>query len=764
MPLSYAEPEFTVKQRDRDASPASWPQFDTIAQLMAWAETRTSDELEASTRHDAPEVQPMIEPSRGAPVPVNACSRLAYLPALDGLRGVAVAMVVAFHAHWLTGGYLGVDLFFVLSGFLITRLLLHEYRTSGRIDLVGFWKRRARRLLPAMIVVTCFAALVERSRGTLDGSAGGRRDVVGALTYTSNWLRLDSGAGYWRQFAGPALLDHMWSLAIEEQFYVVWPLVVFGLLWLVRSAVMRVLIFGVGACGLGLWALWLFHTTSDASRVYMGTDTRAVALLLGATAAAIEYRRKFSSRNRLLRLLALPALLLIVFMTVRMRGDALITYQGGLLACSLAGTIVVAAAALDRRLSATAPTPPAMFRVLTTAPLRWLGSRSYGIYLWHWPMMVGFHVADAPDSSLWRRLAAVGASLVVAELSYRYIEQPIRNNGLHAFHRVVGAFPIGLVAVAMTFFAVLAPPLHTASARTMDARREEVALPAVPLPTFSAPASTSTTTVTSTVPADPAGLPKTASTAPLAPSVTSTVPATTPPAPVWDGPPPRVMVVGDSVGRFLGSHADFEHERLGIEVVNAAHDFCPLSYTPLRRRLDASSVPMSFADNCEQYVNGYRETVAAAQPDVVLMIFGMSFLLENEIAPGTWFSPCSAEFDGWFQDQIRMSVEALSSTGATVYWVTQGYYRVEVGDWTPLLDDQVDCVNARAREVVAQSNGAMGVIELGPWVCPTRDCLIERDGYVLRPDGSHFVDQGASLANIWMLSQIFNPPPWTATT
>ena len=647
--------------------------------------------------------------------------RLTYLPALDGLRGAAVAVVVAFHAHWLTGGYLGVDLFFVLSGFLITRLLLNEFSSSGRIDLINFWKRRARRLLPALIIVVCFAAIAERYRGSLNGPAGGRRDVIGALTYTTNWLRLSSGAGYWRQFGGPAVLDHTWSLAIEEQFYVVWPLLVFGLLRLVRSGVGRIIALAVASCGLAFWTLRVFSTTSDASRVYMGTDTRAVALLVGATVAAIAHWRPSQLNARALQLAGLIALGAIAIMTVRMRGDALITYQGGLVAFSLAGAVVVAAAAVER--------PLGIFRVFTTSPLRWLGQRSYGIYLWHWPIMVGLHVARAPSSALWRRLVAIAATMVIAEISYRFIEQPIRKNGLRAFRRPLRTFAVGFATAALALVVVLVPPLHTPASA------------AVPLPSA---------VPVSTVPLQPSD----------ATGSTSTAPSAFPVRPLPDGRAPRVMFVGDSVGWYLAIQAGNESDRLGIEVFNEAHPACPLTDTPLRRRGDASSVPLVFGPECDQAVRDYRETVAAEQPDVVIMIFGASFLDQNEIAPGEWYAPCTTQFDNWFQDQIRKSAAALSSTGATVYWVNQAYYRAEVNDRTPMYDDQIDCENAHAREVVAQSNGAMGVIELGEWTCPTRDCLIERDGYELRPDGMHFLDQGGSLANIWMLSQIFAPPPW----
>ena len=411
-------------------------------------------------------------------------------------------------------------------------------------------------------------------------------------------------------------------------------------------------------------------------------------------------------------------------MTVRMRGDALITYKGGLVACSLAGAVLVAAAAVEQ--------PSRIFRVFTTPALRWLGQRSYGIYLWHWPIMVGLHVARAPSSALWRRVVAIVATLAVAEISYRFIEQPIRKNGLRAFRRPWPTFAVGLGTVAVAIVVVLAPPLNTSTTE------------AVPLPS-----------VASTTAPTERGTPTTDSTLPAAPSF--------PVQPLPEGRRPRVMFVGDSVGWNLAVQADREHERLGIEVINAAVNGCPLTHAPLRRRSDRSTVPLVFPDECNDAVNAYRDTVAEAQPDVVIMVFGASFLDENEIAPGEWHAPCTAPFDNWYQDQIRMSADALSSTGATVYVATQAYYRSEVDDRTPTWDDQIDCENATAGDVVAQSDGAMGVLGLGEWTCPTRECLGERDGYELRPDGSHFVNESASLANIWMLMQIFSPPPWAPT-
>jgi hypothetical protein len=207
-----------------------------------------------------------------------------------------------------------------------------------------------------------------------------------------------------------------------------------------------------------------------------------------------------------------------------------------------------------------------------------------------------------------------------------------------------------------------------------------------------------------------------------------------------------------------------EAERLGIEVVNVAEPECPLTDVPLRRRMDASSVPLVFAARCNDVVNAYREIVGVVRPDVVIMVFGASLFDENEIAPGEWHAPCTTMFDAWFEGVIRRSVDALSSSGATVYWATQAYYRVVDDGRTSLLDDQTDCLNARAVDVAVASDGGLGLLGLGEWTCPGRECLVERDGFELRRDGTHYRDGGASLANVWMLGQVFETPPWERTT
>ncbi|MBV9048555.1 MAG: acyltransferase, partial [Solirubrobacterales bacterium] len=210
---------------------------------------------------------------------------LPYAPGLDGVRALAVTAVVLYHARvpWLPGGFLGVDVFFVLSGYLITSLLLAEYRRAGRIDLSRFWIRRARRLLPAALLVIVVCLIVEAVflRGNLGAFRG---DALASVLYVNNWHQIFAGQSYFAAFGRPSLLEHYWSLSVEEQFYVVWPLVLVGGFaisrrrWVVGAAVAAVFISMV------LMAL-LYHGGVDASRAYYGTDTRAAPLMIGAILA-----------------------------------------------------------------------------------------------------------------------------------------------------------------------------------------------------------------------------------------------------------------------------------------------------------------------------------------------------------------------------------------------------------------------------------------------------------------------------------------------
>ncbi|MGI8755472.1 MAG: acyltransferase family protein, partial [Acidimicrobiales bacterium] len=373
--------------------------------------------------------------------------RIAHLPALDGLRGAAVVAVVAFHLGLITGGYLGVDLFFTLSGFLITSLLVAEWRANGRIDLRRFWARRARRLLPALLLSLAAVAWATRRWASSTQLTQIRLDAYAALAYIANWRSVAAGTDYWNLYARPSPLQHTWSLAIEEQFYVLWPLLtVAALAWfgsrrrqatqathatsqgppteaVVHARLNRYLTVTVlGAVASATAALVRYRGVADANRVYFGTDTRVAAILFGAAfaIASARYGALVGPQRRwLLEGAAAIAAIGLGWAWLYLPGTDPRLYQGGLLACGVAAVVVLAAASHPR----TGP----IARVLSFPPLRWLGFISYGLYLWHWPVIVFFTPLRTGWYGKQLLLGRIGLSLALALVSYWVIERPIRH-------------------------------------------------------------------------------------------------------------------------------------------------------------------------------------------------------------------------------------------------------------------------------------------------------------------------------------------------
>ncbi|PKW25891.1 acyltransferase family protein [Phycicoccus duodecadis] len=351
------------------------------------------------------------------------------LAGLDGLRALAVVAVVVFHLDptWLPGGFLGVDVFFVVSGFLITTLLVREHRETGRVDLRAFWARRARRLLPALLLVVPSAVLLARlAEGDLLVGVG--RQVLGALTFTSNWLEIGAGSDYFAS-TSPVLLANLWSLAVEEQFYLLWPPALLLLLLLVARPSPRVAVVGALAAASALAMAWRLDPEHP-TRVYYGTDTHAMGLMVGAALAlALASPARAGTRSagwaRHRRLVGAVALVVLLGSFVVADERSALTFRGGILLVSLA-TAALVLVVVER---------PGRLRALLEVPAaRWVGSRSYGIYLWHWPvvLVVGRDLPVAPGGTEYvlTRLWAVLVTLAAADLSYRFVETPVRRRGV----------------------------------------------------------------------------------------------------------------------------------------------------------------------------------------------------------------------------------------------------------------------------------------------------------------------------------------------
>ena len=383
-----------------------------------------------------------------------------YVPGLDGLRALAVLCVIVYHLGftWAGGGMLGVGVFFTLSGYLITDLLLGHWKTEGGLGLRTFWVRRARRLLPALFlmlaVVAVLVALVDPEWvGAL------RRQTLSASLYFANWSTIAQHGSYFSRFSPPLPLDHLWSLSIEEQFYLIWPLLLLGALLLARGrrglVVFTVALAVASAVAMGL----LHHPGYDPTRAYEGTDTRAFGLLIGAALAMVWPSQTPAAaaapkvRNRL-DLAGLAALVTIAVMVWRTDPYSSFIYPYGFILLSLATAVLLAAIVNPASRLGSA---------LGCRPLRWIGVRSYGIYLWQWPIIVLVYPVGAGFG--WGRAAlAVAATLAAAALSWRFVEDPIRRGALVRLRRRVTSAASSvivrrrMVALSGTAFAVLLIP------------------------------------------------------------------------------------------------------------------------------------------------------------------------------------------------------------------------------------------------------------------------------------------------------------------
>ncbi|EWT00141.1 acyltransferase [Intrasporangium oryzae NRRL B-24470] len=428
---------------------------------------------------------------------------------LDGIRALAIVAVLVFHlnAPWLPGGFLGVDVFFVVSGFLITTLLVREHESTGRIAFGAFWARRARRLLPALVLCVTASVLIARLvSGDLLVHVG--RQIAGALTFSTNWVEIAAGSSYFDETA-PQLFMNFWSLAVEEQFYLLWPLTV---LLLVRLAPGRARVgFAAALAALStvLMAV-LYSPGADGTRVYYGTDTHLMGLMVGAALAfawaspALAPRIVPSGWGRV-GLYAVPLAGAVLLAELLLLDDEhTATFRGGIFVASVAAGVLVLGV-LDRHPGG----PTAWQRIADHRVATWVGTRSYSIYLWHWPviLLVAHDNPSAPGttSHLLTRLWCVVVTVALADLTYRAVETPFRRHGFGGVARHVGRTVIGwsrrsrqvlaagLATLAVvTTVIVLTAPDQSETARMLEAN-EAAAEAGAAAPTL-APTSTSMST------------------------------------------------------------------------------------------------------------------------------------------------------------------------------------------------------------------------------------------------------------------------------
>jgi peptidoglycan/LPS O-acetylase OafA/YrhL len=599
--------------------------------------------------------------------------RLGQEPALDGLRALAVVAVVLYHVHSLDptrfglfrGGFFGVELFFVVSGYLITALMLQEIDATGGVALGQFWLRRARRLLPAlaaMLVAVGIAAVLWRPEtvGRL------RTDLLPAVFYWSNWRQIfSSGSGYFAQLQTPPLLRHLWSLAIEEQWYLVWPVVLPFVAKRQQHLVGRLLLAG-GLAAAGLGIVLYDGSETRANLVYLATFTRASGLLLGAALAAVWRPWKSSTADARslpeLDVIGLISLVVLFVVMSRWANTSGIVYRGGMLLVSVLSVLLIAVA--------THPAAHTFRMIIGSRPLVTIGRRSYGLYLWHWPILV---LTNAVSSTA-RLLLVLAAVAVVTEASYRFIEQPIRAGAFGAWWNGQGRSTVQRLGYGVAAVALVGPlTLALARSRTTDivvggrAESFELATTTTTLnpalaetATTEASGAAATTTATTTTATTTTATTTTATTTTATTTTATTTTATTTTAAAAG--PVRVVIVGDSQAESLARNLPS-----GIETVftisDGSVDGCGV--------WDDGEIWSRFKDykrknqGCVGWPAKWAASVTAAKADIALVAVGAWDVFDVAYVEGvTQFN--TAKWDAKFTANLNKGIAAASGAGAKV--------------------------------------------------------------------------------------------------
>ncbi len=632
------------------------------------------------------------------------------MPALDGMRALAVLGVMAFHSGipFVPAGFLGVDTFFVLSGFLITSLLIEEWVRKEGIGLRAFWARRARRLLPALLVVIVFVVLwadLATPAGTYPDL---RADALSALFYSANWHFIAAGGNYFVQTGAVSPLTHTWSLAIEEQFYLVWPLVLLGLLRLTRDLRVLLAVCVVGAMASTAEMALLYRPGADPTRLYYGTDTHAQCLLVGAglgvALAMVAERRRTRglepgwratgpAGRRVLGVLGALGTAASAALWWRATYTGGFLWQGGFLLAALASAaVLVSVACADRSWLA---------RALASPPLRFLGRISYGLYLWHFPL---FQWVDAARTGL-RGYPLFGlrclVTLAAATASFYLVERPIRQGMILRRWRAWVATPSAVAGVAAVVL------VTTAGAGAGLASGSP-----------SAPAPRSTTTT-------------------VAPAQSQSSLA---------AQPATVLLLGDSTAVTFGFGLGVEAAKYHATLVNQGIIECGVAEVTDVQTGQSVEPPgpacRPYTPLSEQWPALWAGDVARYQPQIVAILVGR-WEVSNVKWDGSWTNILAAPFANYVRRQLQLAVDISSSQGAHVDLLTAPCYdsgEQPNGDpWPADSAGRLAAFNDVVRQVAAADPGVASVVNLDAVVCPGGSFLASEGQTPIRaPDGVHF--------------------------
>ncbi|HUA93893.1 MAG TPA: acyltransferase family protein [Acidimicrobiales bacterium] len=650
---------------------------------------------------------------------------LGYMPALDGVRGLAVLGVMAFHGgvSWLGGGFLSLDTFFVLSGFLITSLLITEWQSSGAIRLGAFWARRARRLLPALLLVLVFVVAYANWVAPPGTYPGLRLDALSTLFYVANWHFILVGSDYFARSGLPSPLTHTWSLAVEEQFYLVWPLVVLAVLRFGRGLRTLMTVSVVGAVASAVAMALLFRSGASITRLYFGTDTHGQSLLVGAVLAVVLARRTakpapaggpggpgaLPSGNPAwlasgrwakwwLPLLGAAGAVATALLWWRASFTSGLVWQGGVLVASVSTAAVLC--------SVVCAPASLLAAALSIRPLRYVGRISYGMYLWHYPLFLWIDGARTGLTGPPLLLLRFGATVAVASASFFLVERPVRQ------HRLLRQWRAWLVAPAAVggVAAVLVVATTGPGAAAPGAAPVPVRPPIAPTTSARSPA----------VPSEgPGG---------------STAPTTT------------VLMVGDSTAITLGLALSTHEQPYGASIVNQGMLGCGVAeMSQALTRSTVIAVPPGCnpsAPASSQWPALWAGLIAAHKPQVVAVLAGR-WEVSTVDWNGQWTNIGNPAFARYVEQQLRLAVKVASSGGARVALLTAPCYdggeQPDGDPWPADSPARLATYNRLLAEAAASSGGVASVVNLDALVCPGGSFVTSIDGVTVRaPDGVHF--------------------------
>lgn len=645
----------------------------------------------------------------GAELASRLIPSFRHVPALDGLRGISVVAVLLYHAGYMAGGYLGVDAFFVLSGFLITSLLLIEQAGASSISVTEFWARRVRRLLPALLsllaLVVAYALVIARP----DELPALRLDALASIGYFANWHAIYGGADYFASFRSPSILKHTWSLSIEEQFYFIWPVLVAVT---VRgrnafTAAMRVLVVAGTLASISYFAMANTYSILNPARGYYGTDTRAGALLLGAALAA-GLQRFGAIRGRLLPIVRFASIAAIGWLarewSTRDGRDPFL-YRGGMLLSSVAVVILVAAVSDPGRSTV-------MARFFSAAPLRWFGRLSYGLYLWHWPIFVYLDAERTGLNALPLLTLRLVVTVFVAYLSYTFIEMPMR---VRVWSRARTYSFSGVTVVALCVAIIAATSVTALPTRTSGAYPQII--PNVH--------SKSWQNSLRKVREATAGLPRNAT---------------------------NVVVTGDSTSIAMGSRPRYSAP---TDTIESGWGLIGCSI------IDAGLVAENFAQiqnpACKDWFKIYDDLFQAMHPNVVVLMLGPWELFDRQV-DGVKVAIGSPHFADIMTAQLEKELAVISRASARMLLVTTPCYEptnaatYQAETWTSRL--RIEALNRIWRDFATAHKRDVTLGDLGRFVCPKGTVRRSFDGSPLRSDGIHFTRSGAETIWQWLRTQI----------